>query len=116
MTVRRRIKLSEEGGVVVAKLVDRKIEDIPIIEGLRDELFDLVDKDGKTSIIVDCSGVEFFSSAALNVLIILDKKIGSGKIVLCGPIDSDIAEVFHITRLDQLFEIRDNVKDALSAF
>ena len=61
--------------------------------------------------------MEFLSSAALNKLIILDKKLreGGGKLKLSN-LRPEIHEVFMITRLNQLFDIKEDEKDALEAF
>lgn len=117
MTVHRRIKTSESQGVTVVSFVDQKILDAAIIQELSDELFNLVDRDGVKSLLLDFGSVEFLSSAALNKLIILDKKVkmNTGHMRLCN-LKPEIQEVFVITRLNQLFEIMDSVDDALSAF
>ena len=117
MTVHRRIKTSESQGVTVVAFVDHKILDAANIQELGDELFNLVDRDGLKSLLLDFGNVEFLSSAALNKLIILDKKVkmNSGQMRLCN-LKPEIQEVFVITRLNQLFEIKDSVDDALGAF
>jgi anti-sigma B factor antagonist len=103
--------------VTVISFVDRKILDAANIQELGDELFNLVDRDGVKSLLLDFGNVEFLSSAALNKLIILDKKVktNTGQVRLCN-LKPEIQEVFVITRLNQLFEIKDSVEDALSAF
>ena len=75
MTVQRRIQTSEVGGVTLVNFVDRKILDAANIQELGEELFNLVEQDGYKNVLLDFSNVEFLSSAALNKLIILDKKI-----------------------------------------
>ena len=75
MSVHRRIQTSTVNGVTVVTFVDRKILDAANIQELGDELFALVDQARLYSMLLDFSTVEFLSSAALNKLIILDKKI-----------------------------------------
>jgi anti-sigma B factor antagonist len=67
--------------------------------------------------LLNFTGVEFLSSAALNKLIILDKKVKSkeGKLVL-SDLRQEIREVFAITRLDKLFTISDSQQEALQNF
>ena len=117
MNVQRRIQTSSVNGITVVTFVDRKILDAANIQELGDELFALVEQDGHTSLVLDFRTVEFLSSAALNKLIILDKKIKAkrGKLRLC-TLKPEIQEVFVITRLNQLFDIKDTVDDALAAF
>jgi anti-sigma B factor antagonist len=117
MTVQRRIQTSEVGGVTLVNFVDRKILDAANIQELGEELFNLVEHDGHKNVLLDFSNVEFLSSAALNKLIILDKKVKSksGQLKLCNLMP-EIREVFVITRLNQLFEIEDTKDSALATF
>jgi len=117
MTVQRRIQTSEVGGVTVVSFVDHKILDAANIQELGEELFNLVEQDGSKNILLDFGNVEFLSSAALNKLIILDKKVKmrAGQLKLCN-LTPEIREVFVITRLHQLFEIHDKQESALDAF
>ncbi len=117
MTVHRRITTSEVQGVTVVSFIDKKILDAVNIQELGDELFSLVDRDGVKSLLLDFGNVEFLSSAALNQLVILDKKVNTnaGQLRLCNLLP-EIQEVFVITRLNQLFEINETMDDALSAF
>ena len=117
MTSHHRLEVSEIGDVSVVRFVDRRILDAANIEGLGDELFSLVENDNRNRLVLNFTGVEFLSSAALNKLIILDKKIKShsGKLALCD-LRPEIKEVFAITRLDQLFTISDSEQAALADF
>ena len=117
MSVHRRIQLSEADGVTVVNFLDHKILDAGNIQELGEELFGLVESDGVKSLLLDFGNVEFLSSAALNKLIMLDKKVKQhgGQLKLCN-LKPEIQEVFVITRLNQLFEIKDTVDVALKAF
>ena len=117
MASHHRLEVSEIGDVSVVRFVDRRILDAANIEGLGDELFELVETDHRKRMLLNFTGVEFLSSAALNKLIILDKKVKSqgGKLVLCD-LRQEIKEVFAITRLDQLFTISDSEQKALPIF
>jgi anti-anti-sigma factor len=113
----RRLEVSEVGDVTVVRFVDRKILDAANIQELGDELFALVESEERKTLLLNFTNVEFLSSAALNKLIILDKKVKavSGKLKLSN-LKTEIREVFAITRLDQLFDIKDDEADALAAF
>ena len=89
------------------RFLDRKIIDAANIQELGDELFGLVEKESRKNLLLNFASVEFLSSAALNKLIILDKKVKahSGKMRLCN-LKPEIYEVFAITRLNQLFDIK----------
>jgi anti-sigma B factor antagonist len=114
--VYRRIEETEDRGVAVVKFVDRKILEAAHIHELGEELFRLVEQDAHKNFVLDFSNVEFLSSAALNKLIILDKKVKSrsGQLKLCNLMP-EIHEVFVITRLNQLFDIVDTKDKAFES-
>lgn len=113
----RRLDIEEVGDVTIAKFTDKKILDENNIQVIGNQLFGLVEEDGRKKIILDFSNVEYLSSAALGKLITMEKKVrvSGGKLRLCS-IRADIFEVFKITNLNKLFEIRDDQQDALAGF
>ena len=117
MAVHRRFEVSEVGEVAVIRFVDRKIIDEVAIQELGDELFALVEEENRANLLLNFSGVEFLSSAALGKLITLDKKVKaiSGRLKLSN-IRPRIYDVFKITNLNKLFDIKDEEADALAAF
>ncbi len=117
MTDYQRLEVSNNGDVTVVRFVDRKILDAANIQELGEELFSLVEKENRKTLLLNFKNVEFLSSAALNKLIILDKKIkaSSGRLV-CSDLRAEIHEVFVITRLTQLFDIKPTEAEALKAF
>ena len=117
MAGQRRLEVNEVGEVTVVHFRDQKIiEDLGIQE-LGQELFHLVEVDNRKKLVLNFSSVDFLSSAALGKLITLDKKIKArdGVLKLCN-IRPEIYEVFAITRLNRLFDIKDDEADALAAF
>lgn len=117
MTDLKRIVISEVGDVTVVRFVDRKLIDTDNIQAMGDELLALVEQDGRRSLLLNFAGVEFLSSAALNKLVVLERKVraAGGRWKICN-LRSEIREVFAITRLDRLFDIRNDEADALKAF
>jgi anti-sigma B factor antagonist len=117
MTLYRRIETSQENGITVVTFIERKILEAAHILELGEELLQLAEKDENKHLLLDFSSVEFLSSAALNKLIILDKKVKSksGQLKLCNMMP-EIREVFVITRLNQLFDIVDTREKAMEGF
>jgi anti-anti-sigma factor len=117
MAVHRRLQLSQVGDVTVVRFVDRKILDEANIQELGQELFRLIEDEDHKNLLLNFSSVEFLSSAALGKLITLDKKVKahSGKLKLSN-IRPEIYEVFAITKLNKLFDIKDDEADALASF
>ena len=117
MPEHRRLELSEVGDITVVRFVDRRILDVTSIEELGAELFGLVEQEHRKNLLLNFAGVEFLSSAALNKLLILDRKVkrAGGKLKLAN-LRREIYEVFVITKLHEVFDIREDENEALEAF
>ncbi len=114
---RRRLEVEEIGDVTVVNFVDRKILDEQNIQVIGEQLFSLVEEQGKRKILLNFGNVEYLSSAALGKLITLNKKAqnAKGRLILCN-IDPQIHEVFEITKLDKFFNIQKDEQTGLQAF
>ena len=115
MSSYRRIEVSDSNNVTVVRFQDQKIIDPEAIQELGQELFDLVEKEDRKKIVVNFAKVEFLSSAALGKLITFEKltKRVNADLILTN-IAPEIFQVFTITNLDKLFQIKDNEADALA--
>jgi len=117
MAAYRRLDIREVGDVTVVRFHDHKIVEDINIQQLGQELFQLVEVDNRKKILLNFSAVEFLSSAALGKLITLDKKVKAhGSALKLSNIRPEIYEVFAITKLNRLFDIKDDEADALAAF
>ncbi len=114
---RRHLRLETIDEVTVVSFVDSKLVSEEKIQEVGDQLYSLVEDEGRTQILLNFGNVQYLSSAALGKLINLKKKVGAvkGKLKLCC-IHSDLLEVFRITRLDQVFEIYPEEQAALDKF
>ncbi len=114
---RRRLEVEDIGDVTVINFVDRKILDEQNIQVIGEQLFGLVDQDGRRKLLLNFGNVEYLSSAALGKLITLNKKLQAvgGRLILCN-IDPQIYEVFEITKLDKFFNIQKEEQAALQSF
>lgn len=113
----RRLQVSEVGDVTVIRFNDHKIiEDINIQE-LGQELLHLVEGENRKKLLLNFSSVDFLSSAALGKLITLERRVrASNGVLKFSNIREEIYEVFKITKLNRLFDIKDDEADALAAF
>ncbi len=113
----KHLEISDVGDVTVVRFADGKILDASNIEELGAQLFQLVEVEKRSKLLLNFQSVEFLSSAALNKLIILDKKMKGidGQLKLCF-LKPEILEVFVITRLNQLFDIVEDEATALESF
>ena len=113
----RRLAVNEVGDVTVVRFRDQKILDDLNIQELGRELSRLVEVENRKRLLLNFSAVEFLSSAALGKLITLDKKVkAAGGTLKLSNIQPEIYEVFAITKLNRLFEIKDDEAEALAAF
>ncbi len=113
----RRIDVTQKGEVTVVRFVDRKILDEANIQELGVEMFKLVEQEQRKNLLLNFFNVEFLSSTALGKLITLDKKVkANGGRLKLSNIRPEIYEVFAITKLNKLFDIKDDEADALAAF
>jgi anti-sigma B factor antagonist len=117
MAEHRRIDVSKVADVSVVRFRDKKILDENGILELGAELFGLIEQDNRKKILLNFSGVEFLSSAALGKLITLDRKVKTHKGRLkMSNIRPEILDVFQITKLNKVFDIRGDEAEAISAF
>lgn len=117
MTDRRRMVVARIGELAIVRFTDKKIVDSGNIEEMGEEMFSLVDKEHIKHVLLNFHGVEFLSSAALNKLILMDKKIKAvGGILRICELTEDILQVFLITRLNRVFDIRKTEAEGLKAF
>lgn len=115
MSTMSRIEVSESANISVVRFQDQKIIDPEAIQELGQELFDLVERDDRKKLVLNFENVEFLSSAALGKLITFEKKAkrNDSELILTN-ISPEIFQVFAITNLDKLFQIKDTEADALA--
>lgn len=91
-----------------------------LIVGNRQELKDLVLarlEAGARNFVIDFARTGYIDSSGLGVLVSVSKKIreAQGELRLAS-LNEDLQTLFELTKLDTLFQIRDNLEEALAAF
>jgi len=111
------LTITKSNQVNVVEFSDRKIlEELSITE-IGDELSRLLEGAPEAKLLLNFSKVEHLSSAALGMLIKLNKQVSEqGGQLKLSDIAPQIYEVFKITRLNKLFEIYDTAEQALASF
>ncbi len=101
-----KLRIVEDGNVVVVSFTDVAILDETSIKEIGDELENIVKAKEKINLIINFTNVDYLSSAVLGRLVKIYKavKLSSGKMLLCN-IKNNILQVFKITKLDKMFEI-----------
>jgi len=117
MADHKHLRVEETGDVAVIHFRDRWLKDFDQLEELGRELYELVETETPPKLVLDFSGIEFLSSSALGKFISLHGKLRSrgGSMRLCS-LQPQILDVFLICRLDQLFDIKKGLPEALSSF
>jgi anti-sigma B factor antagonist len=103
---KQRLRVEQIADVTVVYFLDKRILDEPTIQVIAEQLFSLVDQDGRRKLLLNFSDVEYLSSAALGKLINLQNKLdaGQGKLAMCS-VFPQILEVLAVTKFDKIFKI-----------
>jgi len=103
------IDVEDRGDVTEVKFAIHKIMDAQVITAIGEQLFSLVDTQGKRKVTLNFDKVEYLASFILGKFITLQKKIkaAGGQLILCN-IDPDVYETFEVSHLDKFFDIQKN--------
>lgn len=109
-----KVSIAHDNQVVVVGLSGSL--DVSVQKELKDKLID-ASQSKETDLVVDFSGVEFIDSSCLGVLVSLAKKLREQKgDIKISRLSSDVKSIFQITRLDRVFEIFDDNKQAVDSY
>jgi anti-anti-sigma factor len=113
----RHIELLREGRVFVVRLLDHRSPCEEAVAELVAEWNSVADRADCRVLSVDCSNVPIMSSEMVSKLISLQRRLKQkdAKLVLCR-LHSQTRAVFRWTRLDQIFEIREDERPEAAAF
>ena len=111
------IRVKRTNSVSIVEFADRKILEELSIQEIGEELDKLVETEPGIQLLLNFSNVDHLSSAALGMLITLNKRVKeqAGQLKL-SDINRQIYEVFKITRLNRVFEIHETVDEAVAGF
>ncbi len=111
------IKLSRKNDVSVVRLIDDRVMDSERIAVMGKELMSLTESENGHRVLLNLGNVRFLSSAAINKLIVLEKRLGAaGGYLKLSNLSPEVEEVFNITQLDSVFDICDDEDQAIAAF
>jgi anti-anti-sigma factor len=110
------LELGQVDEVAVVKFRDKKVMDPSRIEQMGKELLEVIADDDNERMLINFDNVSFFSSAAINKLIVLEKQIRAkgGKLRLCN-LRPEVRDLFSYTSLDQMFEIDQEQVESIQA-
>lgn len=91
-----------------------------LIVGNRQDLKDKVLarlEEGARNFVIDFARTGYIDSSGLGVLVSISKKIReAGGELRLASLSEDLQTLFELTKLDTLFQIRDNLEEALADF
>ena len=104
------LKSEQKEDILVVYFTDAKILDEARIQQIGKELMEKGEEAGKSEskkMLLNFQGVQFMSSAMIGKLVLLNKKSKAANLILkfCA-ISPNVLEVFKITRLNKVFDIR----------
>ncbi len=114
--VKPRISVQYTGDATIVTFVDEKILEEMDIQSLQTSIMSVVEEAERINLILDFCNVQFLSSAVLGLLMRISKKVyeRGGQLKLCN-ISPRIYEIFKITRLNQIFDIHEDVDRAIES-
>lgn len=116
-SVESRLRTRRQDDVTIIEFVDRNILDEANIAHIGSEIERIVEADPNPKLLISFANVDHLSSAALGALITINNQIKAkdGQLRL-ADINEQIFEVFQITRLDRLFQIHAETREAVESF
>jgi anti-sigma B factor antagonist len=112
-----RLLVRQDSEVTVVGFLDRNILEETSIQQIGEEIGKLVEQAPGIKLLINFENVEHLSSAALGTLITINNKVRQrGGQLRLSNIDTQIYEVFVITKLNKLFQIHDSVENAIKSY
>ena len=111
------LRISRVGEITQIEFIESKILDESNIQQISSEMCSAVDEEATPKMIIKFGNVEHLSSAALGALITVNNRVKGKDGTLClSEIDTQIREVFAITKLDKIFPIFETTDEAMNSF
>ncbi len=91
--------------------------DVSLQSNLKDKLVKLFSENQNGDVVLDFQKVNFIDSSCLGVLVSLARMLRESKSdIKLIYLTEDVRSIFQITRLDKIFEIFDDVQEAVNSF
>lgn len=107
------IAIRKESQVMVVELLEKRLE-ARVAEDFKRELTRFVEA-GNNQVVLDLSNVDFVDSSGLNAIVFGLKLVGQGGNLALSGVKHTIMGIFSLTRINKVFKIFDNEKDAIKA-
>jgi anti-sigma B factor antagonist len=110
------LRIEQVHDATVVAFAQPSLVDPVVLSRVGEQLYGLIDEQGRRRIAVDFADVRFLSSQTLAILLTLRKKADAagGRVVICG-MKADLHKVFKITKLESFFDFFATRAEALAA-
>ncbi len=110
------LQISTHGDVAVVSFAGGSIDALSGIEEMTSRLRTYIGTEKPKKMVVDFTGVRFFTSQMLGVLVDIWRRLRDygGRLLICG-INPQLNRVFRITNLDRIFEFYPDRDAAVTA-
>ena len=117
MSIYRHLGAWRQGNVTVVRFGEHRILDELAVKTIGDELNEIADHKDCRNLVLNFASVVGLSSLMLGKLLMLQKKMASkpGTLTLC-EIEPEVQEVFAVTKLSHILDIRESEDDAIRTF
>ena len=111
------LRIRRANGVAIVSFLTPYLQTEDVIEKVGAELFQLVDDEGFTKVLLSFNGVRFLSSSMLAQMVRLHKKLTKDKGKLrVSNLPPAMKDVMHASHLDKMLEVFDDEAAALTKF
>ena len=111
------LKTESDGEILTIGFAQARISDEIVTEHLHRELIELVLACQEPKILLDFQGVRFLASAALGVVIRLQKRCReTGRGLKLCRLSAEVRQVFKVTNLEKILDIHESPEEAMAAF
>ncbi len=102
-------------GVMVAQFTCREITTLDAIDALLEEFKKKIEDMKETNLLIDFTGVTFVATSAINLLLVILKRIRmkGGDAFLCG-IEDNVDQIFELMQINRLFDIYPTRTEAIA--
>ena len=109
------IKITNQDAVTTVSFNSPNLTVDQGLEQVSQQISDLIKNQKPKNLLIDFSGVKFFSSQALGILLDAKKKLSAhkGNVIISG-INPQLYRVFKITNLDKIFKFYPDAQSAIN--
>ncbi len=119
----RHISVDSDQGVLVLTILETRLNEFELAEGIGKEMIDAVSKCDTKKVVVNMKNIEYMASVGYKPFLSLRRNVidSGGRLLLCN-LSQFIADVFNAPRLinpkseSSLFQAADTLSDAIAMF